>query len=489
MWVAHDITERKQAEQALRRRVDRDGGAVPDLDGDPGRGATCRAADGDRRARRSADGRRSRRAVPADGGWHPDSHARQPQHGARLHRHRARDGRRGLRPGQPRNAGRSWSRTTSAWEGRSPKFAGSGVGRVLAVPMLVGERLIGVLNVADSSTGSYGEDDIRLASLFADQAAMAIESARLVNETNRRAAYLEALTNTAAALRAAVLPKEMYADVWTRWSISSRPTVRPGAAGSGERRDRSRAGGGCLAGDDGDAPVPRPGDRRHGDVERAGLRQRRYTRRCAPGAAGAAPGPAGHRLRAVDGGESDRRLRDGRATRAAERRGGAAADRPGGDRRQCDLPRPGDGDARGACPAADAGAGGGQRTTAGARPAEDRVRVQRHARAAHADHQRAAVPGPGAARRRPSPSAPTTSTCSSRSWSAGNADRVGADAVAAGARHGADGPRAAPAGRAAGRCAGRPSGAGGGQGNRARTTNRTPGCRSCRSTGCRCTRC
>ncbi len=100
-----------------------------------------------------------------------------------------------------------------AWEGRSPKFPAQGVGRVLAIPMRVGERLIGVLNVADSKTGSYSEDDIRLASLFADQAAMAIESARLVNETNRRAAYLEALTSTAAALRAAVKPQEMYADV------------------------------------------------------------------------------------------------------------------------------------------------------------------------------------------------------------------------------------------------------------------------------------
>ncbi len=67
--------------------------------------------------------------------------------------------------------------------------------------------------MAISKAGSYGEDDLRLASLFADQAAMAIESARLVNETNRRAAYLEALTSTAAALRAAVEPQEMYADV------------------------------------------------------------------------------------------------------------------------------------------------------------------------------------------------------------------------------------------------------------------------------------
>jgi PAS domain S-box-containing protein len=101
----------------------------------------------------------------------------------------------------------------SAWEDASPRFAPSGIGRVLAIPMQIGKRLIGVLNVADSKTGPYGEDDIRLASLFADQAAMAIESARLVSETNRRAAYLEALTSTAAALRAAATPQAMYADV------------------------------------------------------------------------------------------------------------------------------------------------------------------------------------------------------------------------------------------------------------------------------------
>ena len=90
------------------------------------------------------------------------------------------------------------------WEGRASQFQAGGIRRVLAVPMEVGDRLIGVLNVGNSTAGPFGEDEIRIASLFADQAAMAIESARLVNETNRRAAYLEALTSTAAALRAAV---------------------------------------------------------------------------------------------------------------------------------------------------------------------------------------------------------------------------------------------------------------------------------------------
>ncbi len=92
-----------------------------------------------------------------------------------------------------------------AWKGRSPKFLASGVARVLAIPMQVGRALDRRPEHRRlHRTAPIGEDEIRIASLFADQAAMAIESARLVNETNRRAAYLEALTSTAAALRAAV---------------------------------------------------------------------------------------------------------------------------------------------------------------------------------------------------------------------------------------------------------------------------------------------
>jgi len=99
------------------------------------------------------------------------------------------------------------------WESRSPQFHESGIGRVLAVPMLAGERLVGVLNVADLNRGPYGDDEIRLANLLADQAAMAIETVRLLDETNRRAAYLEGLTATAEALGAEVVPEAMYAKV------------------------------------------------------------------------------------------------------------------------------------------------------------------------------------------------------------------------------------------------------------------------------------
>lgn len=55
---------------------------------------------------------------------------------------------------------------------------------LLAVPLRVGGVILGVLDVVDGATG-FAEDDIRILSQFADQAAVAIENARLKEEAER----------------------------------------------------------------------------------------------------------------------------------------------------------------------------------------------------------------------------------------------------------------------------------------------------------------
>jgi PAS domain S-box-containing protein len=66
------------------------------------------------------------------------------------------------------------------WEGKSSVWASEPFRRVLAVPLKVGDRVIGVINVSDDEqTGLFDEGDVRLVSLFADQAAIAVENARL----------------------------------------------------------------------------------------------------------------------------------------------------------------------------------------------------------------------------------------------------------------------------------------------------------------------
>ncbi len=83
----------------------------------------------------------------------------------------------------------------STWEYRSLKFEDTLFHAVLGVPMLYGGELIGVLMVGetDNSIRRFTEADERLLSLFASQAAGAIHSARLREQTERRLNQLQAL--------------------------------------------------------------------------------------------------------------------------------------------------------------------------------------------------------------------------------------------------------------------------------------------------------
>ena len=74
------------------------------------------------------------------------------------------------------------------------------VGRVLGVPLKLGVKVIGALMVEDNAPGVFSEDDALWVSLFADQAAIAIENARLIAEANRRADQLDHLSQIGIAL-------------------------------------------------------------------------------------------------------------------------------------------------------------------------------------------------------------------------------------------------------------------------------------------------
>ncbi len=83
----------------------------------------------------------------------------------------------------------------STWEGRSRQYQENFFHAILEVPMLYGGELIGVLTADEigESTRTFSEADERLLSLFASQAAGAIHSARLYQETVQRLDHLQAL--------------------------------------------------------------------------------------------------------------------------------------------------------------------------------------------------------------------------------------------------------------------------------------------------------
>ncbi len=92
----------------------------------------------------------------------------------------------------------------STWEGRSHKYDEILFRAILEVPMLFGGDLIGVLNVTEmgDSNRTFTESDERLLSLFAAQAAGVLHSARLREETARRAHEFSSLYETSNALSA-----------------------------------------------------------------------------------------------------------------------------------------------------------------------------------------------------------------------------------------------------------------------------------------------
>ncbi len=89
------------------------------------------------------------------------------------------------------------------WDGRSDKYTQSIVQSVMATPLLIGARLVGAIaSVHSDPSRRFGESDLRLLNLFAAQAAIAIENARLFASAGERAAEQEALLDSLQDLSA-----------------------------------------------------------------------------------------------------------------------------------------------------------------------------------------------------------------------------------------------------------------------------------------------
>jgi PAS domain S-box-containing protein len=87
------------------------------------------------------------------------------------------------------------------WDGRSDKYEATTARGVMVVPLLIGQRLVGTLaSVHTEADRTFGPEDLRLLNLFAPQAAIAIENARLFASERRRADEQKALLDTLADL-------------------------------------------------------------------------------------------------------------------------------------------------------------------------------------------------------------------------------------------------------------------------------------------------
>jgi signal transduction histidine kinase len=81
----------------------------------------------------------------------------------------------------------------------------------LVLPLWAGDRVLGVLNIDSDQLEAFNENDMFMFTLVADQLAAALEKARLFDETRRRTAELEAVSQISTMLRQANTVDEILA--------------------------------------------------------------------------------------------------------------------------------------------------------------------------------------------------------------------------------------------------------------------------------------
>jgi PAS domain S-box-containing protein/putative nucleotidyltransferase with HDIG domain len=86
---------------------------------------------------------------------------------------------------------------------------GQDVNSILAVPMRLGQKVIGMLSAQSYIPNAYTDDDQSLLEMLAAHAAVAIENSRLYVETQRRLKELEVINRISTTLRAAQTVEEM----------------------------------------------------------------------------------------------------------------------------------------------------------------------------------------------------------------------------------------------------------------------------------------
>lgn len=105
-------------------------------------------------------------------------------------------------------AGRVWQTGQSivvddyaAWDGRSRAWTGLiGHAAEIGVPVQWGDQFLGVLEVRADAPGGLSQEDALLLELFATQAAIAIRNAQMYEETQQRIAQLETLQSISTAV-------------------------------------------------------------------------------------------------------------------------------------------------------------------------------------------------------------------------------------------------------------------------------------------------
>lgn len=83
-------------------------------------------------------------------------------------------------------------------------------GAIIGLPLKIGARVVGVMNVAYQTPRVFSHNELRVLELLANQAAIAIDNARLFDETKQRAERMSVLNEIGQALTATLKVNQLY---------------------------------------------------------------------------------------------------------------------------------------------------------------------------------------------------------------------------------------------------------------------------------------
>ncbi|MCS6870547.1 MAG: GAF domain-containing protein [Anaerolineae bacterium] len=100
-----------------------------------------------------------------------------------------------------------------------PKIASYGLQSLVGAPLLVGERLLGTIELASRSRIAFDHEDMALLQTLAGQIALAIENVRLQQTQSERAAELNGLQQIASVMTSMRDPRQMYTQLTSRIAL------------------------------------------------------------------------------------------------------------------------------------------------------------------------------------------------------------------------------------------------------------------------------
>ena len=102
------------------------------------------------------------------------------------------------------------------WEGRAERFAGEPFAAVISVPLIWQDELVGVLDVLADAPRAFNADDLQLLTLFASQAAVALQNANLYEQITQRVEEMSALRETAVDITSELDPDRLLETIVRR---------------------------------------------------------------------------------------------------------------------------------------------------------------------------------------------------------------------------------------------------------------------------------